>query len=154
MIAVHIRLNQFIMLSSDHMRSGLPIEHCCSGAVACLALLCCQRSEHQVCRHDCIRSIFISTSFTNVLSWYSVTMGSVPSSRHPCCSLSTSVSRCRNSSHLTLLVRNGGPSREFLSTQKSICSLLAFFALVTEKQNWRQSTRRCWRIRGQTRGRV
>lgn len=151
MIAVHIRLNPFIVLSSNHMRSGLPIEHCCSGAVACLALLCCQRPDHQVCRHDSIRSISISTSFTNVLSWYSVTMGSVPSSRHPCCSLSTSVSRCRDSSHLTLLVRNSGPSREFLSTQKSICSLLAFFALVVEKQNWRQSMRR---IRGQARGRV
>lgn len=149
--AVHVRLNPFIMLSSDHMRSGLPIEHCCSGAIPCLALLCCQRSEHQVCRRDCIRSIFISTSFTNVLSWYSVTMGSVPSSRHPCCFLSTSVSRCRKSSHLTLLVRSSGPSREFLSTQKSICSLLAFFALVMEKQNWRQSTRR---IRGQARGRM
>lgn len=144
--AVHVRLNPFIMLSSDHMRSGLPIEHCCSGAVACLALLCCQRPDHQMCRHDSIRSIFISTSFTNVLPWYSVTISSVPSSRNPCCFLSTSVSRCRNSSHLTLLVRNGGPSRELLSTQKSICSLLAFFALVMEKQNWRQSTRRCWRI--------
>lgn len=151
MIAVHMRLNPFIVLSSDHMRSGLPIAHCCSGAVPCLALLCCQRSEHQVCRRDCIGSIFISTPFTNVLSWYTVTMGSVPSSRHPCCSLSTSVSRCRNSSHLTMLVGNGGPSRELLSTQKSICSLLAFFALVVEKQNWRQSTRR---IRGQARGRV
>lgn len=149
--AVHVRLNPFIMLSSNHMRSGLPIEHCCSGAVAYLALLYCQRPDHQMCRHDSIRSISISTSFTNVLSWYSVTMGSVPSSRHPCCFLSTSVSRCRNSSHLTLLVRNGGPSREFLSTQKSICSLLAFFALVMEKQNWRQSTRR---IRGQAGGRV
>lgn len=149
--AVHVRLNPFIMLSSDHMRSGLPIENCCFGAVPCLALLCCQRPDHQMCRHDSIRSISVSTSFTNVLSWYSVTMGSVPSSRHPCFSLSTSVSRCRNSSHLTMLVGNGGPSREFLFTQKSICSLLAFFALVMEKQNWRQSTRR---IRGQARGRM
>lgn len=84
--AVHVRLNPFIMLSSDHMRSDLHIENCCSGAVACPALLCCQRPDHQVCRHDSIRSISISTSFTNVLSWYSVTMGSVPSSRHPCVS--------------------------------------------------------------------